>query len=236
MRLRRSSGTAVTDEADAAQTEEFSTAGVGEDEDATTSAIAYSATGESPTMQLPAHESGVDDYYGSESFDEVSGVVDEGQVRPPVVGGTTGGAGTTTVAEVIGGIDLGRLEVGAGCDVLVARSNVRSLKRAAELLGQFPESAGRPVLVVVPDGPGKMPSAVTAWVRILKGQTSSLVLVEWVPQMRMLDDPAVAVAQALDRPKPAKWARQYYALLQTARTLAEYRLVPNWDPATDVAR
>ncbi|MEU5835681.1 DUF6668 family protein [Streptomyces diacarni] len=107
--------------------------------------------------------------------------------------GAHGGAGTSTLAEVVGGSDLGRhwpdpSQGDSGRVLLVARthaSGLRAASRALEALhtGQHPEGVELLAVVLVADAPGRLPLHLLQRVRVLRS-VAEVRRVPWVPAWR----------------------------------------------------
>ncbi|WP_069992412.1 DUF6668 family protein [Streptomyces qinglanensis] len=126
--------------------------------------------------------------------------------HPPASGGPTaygggpvswvgahGGAGSTTLADLVGGLDLGRRwpdpsRGESGRVLLVARthaSGLRSASRALEALhsGECPAGLDLLAVVLVADAPGRLPFHLAQRVRVLRS-VADVHRVPWVPAWR----------------------------------------------------
>ncbi|WP_326686969.1 MULTISPECIES: DUF6668 family protein [unclassified Streptomyces] len=107
--------------------------------------------------------------------------------------GAHGGAGTTTLAEVVGGSDLGRQwpdpALGEpGQVLLVARTHGTGLRAASRALdalrsGQHPAGVELLAVVLVADAPGHLPFQLLQRVRVLRS-VAEVHRVPWVPAWR----------------------------------------------------
>ncbi|WP_344564594.1 DUF6668 family protein [Streptomyces axinellae] len=107
--------------------------------------------------------------------------------------GAHGGAGTSTLAEVVGGSDLGRhwpdpAQGDAGRMLLVARTHgagLRAASRALEALhsGQHPAGVELIAVVLVADAPGRLPFHLMQRIRVLRS-VAEVHKVPWIPGWR----------------------------------------------------
>ncbi|MBQ1162554.1 hypothetical protein KBZ21_31540 [Streptomyces sp. A73] len=107
--------------------------------------------------------------------------------------GAHGGAGTSTLAEMVGGRDLGRRwpdpsQGEPGRVLLVARthgSGLRAASRALEALhsGEHPAGVDLLAVVLVADAPGRLPFHLAQRVRVLRS-VADVHRVPWVPGWR----------------------------------------------------
>ncbi|MBO8197269.1 hypothetical protein JW613_02910 [Streptomyces smyrnaeus] len=107
--------------------------------------------------------------------------------------GAHGGAGTSTLAEMVGGHDLGRRwpdpsQGEPGRVLLVARthgSGLRAASRALEALhsGEHPAGVDLLAVVLVADAPGRLPFHLAQRVRVLRS-VADVHRVPWVPAWR----------------------------------------------------
>ncbi|HWS32537.1 MAG TPA: DUF6668 family protein [Actinoplanes sp.] len=105
-----------------------------------------------------------------------------------------GGAGTTTMAIVLGGTDLGCRwpdpERGEPCKVLlVARTDAAGLRAAARALnalreGRHPPGMELVSLVLVADTPGRLPLALSRRVRVLRS-VAPVTRIPWIAAWRL---------------------------------------------------
>ena len=118
------------------------------------------------------------------------------QTTVPVVIGCHGGAGTTTVARLIGGVvaDMHVAVVNAAMAslifVFVAWGNPYGARCAAEAFQRAPMPLLRRAgLIVVADGPWPRPRQATMRYRILSGQVAHVAYLPYVARWRYVDDP-----------------------------------------------
>ncbi|MBO8195960.1 hypothetical protein ITI46_30580 [Streptomyces oryzae] len=107
--------------------------------------------------------------------------------------GAHGGAGASTLAEVVGGHDMGRgwpdpARGEPGEVLLVARTHgtgLRAAGRALEALqrGEHPAGVELLAVVLVADGPGHLPLHLGQRVRVLRS-AADVVRVPWIPEWR----------------------------------------------------
>ncbi|MFD6566802.1 hypothetical protein [Micromonospora profundi] len=105
-----------------------------------------------------------------------------------------GGAGTTTLARLLGGTDLGcRWPDPALAEpatvMLVGRTNaegIRALSRALNALreGRHPPGMRLTGLVLLADAPGRLPMALSRRIRVLRS-VAPVHRVPWVPEWRL---------------------------------------------------
>ncbi|KOX07987.1 hypothetical protein ADK66_17275 [Micromonospora sp. NRRL B-16802] len=105
-----------------------------------------------------------------------------------------GGAGTTTLARLLGGTDLGcRWPDAALAEpatvMLVGRTNaegIRALSRALNALreGRHPPGMRLTGLVLLADAPGRLPMALSRRIRVLRS-VAPVHRVPWVPEWRL---------------------------------------------------
>lgn len=129
-----------------------------------------------------------------------------------VVAGAHGGAGTTTLAVLLGAV----WDMGAVLDadpafppvrshgrplLVVCRGTVPAARQATAALTAL-EAGGEKVtaLVVVSDGAGSEPRDATARLGLLAGKAGAIVRVPFVPALRLVDDPlSVALPSRMRR-------------------------------------
>lgn len=107
--------------------------------------------------------------------------------------GAHGGAGTTTLAEQLGGRDLGTHwpDLGSGDFgrfLVVARTNAAGLRAASQVLdalrtGNHPAGVELLALVLVADAPGRLPLSLARRIRVLRS-VADTVRVPWIPGWR----------------------------------------------------
>jgi hypothetical protein len=131
-------------------------------------------------------------------------------VRAPWVCGVAGGVGATTIAAALGARDLGVYH-GGTADIVVCRSTSMSVGAAHRVVNAIP---GKPVLVVVADGPLRTPGAVKARVTMVGPHVAAVVWMPYVEHWRQIDD---AIAQAVAAPRHPdrvpKWLHSWAAAL-----------------------
>jgi hypothetical protein len=113
--------------------------------------------------------------------------------RPVLVAGCHGGAGTTTLAQLVGAYDVGLWQPRPTPYpvVTVARGTAQGAARAAWLIRTALAVRLVPVaLVIVGDGPWPEPRLARLRLHMLNGQVPALVRLPYVPSWRYLDDPA----------------------------------------------
>jgi hypothetical protein len=119
-----------------------------------------------------------------------------------VVAGAHGGAGTTTIATLVGGawdmgpiVDVDPAYPGVRAHgrplIVVCRNTVPAARYATRAVTAL-HAAGEPVtvLVVVGDGAGREPQDATARFALLEGRLGGTVRMPFVPALRLVDDPA----------------------------------------------
>ncbi|MGW5453125.1 hypothetical protein [Nocardia sp. NPDC003979] len=128
--------------------------------------------------------------------------------RRPVIGGIAGGVGTTTVAHLLGGVDVGVIEANGTqhVDVLVTRATAVAVRWAIATAQKMPV---RPVLVVVADSDGRWPSVVRRRLKMAAANLDTPVLrLGWLAPLAASDNPWGLLATgvfATDR-KRYRWA------------------------------
>ncbi|MFE0588397.1 hypothetical protein [Micromonospora echinospora] len=105
-----------------------------------------------------------------------------------------GGAGTSTLARLVGGVDLGcRWPDAALAEpaqvMVVARTNADGLRAASRALnalrqGQHPPGMRLVGLVAVADAPGRLPAALARRIRVLRS-VAPVHRVPWLPPLRV---------------------------------------------------
>ncbi|MEU8952264.1 DUF6668 family protein [Streptomyces sp. NPDC048489] len=107
---------------------------------------------------------------------------------------THGGAGATTFAAALGGMDVGHgwPDVSRGHPLqmlLLARTHSTGLRAASQTLeilraGRHPAGVELLALVLVADAPGRLPLELGRRVRILRSAVPT-VLIPWIPEWRV---------------------------------------------------
>ena len=122
------------------------------------------------------------------------------------VAGVAGGVGTTTLAVAVRGSDRG-VFTGRAVDILVCRSTVESVARAARAARLITSSRTPVVLAVTALDSAKPSRALLARLSLLEPHASGVVLLPYVPQWRSLAAPLESVrgmfarsAEELPRP------------------------------------
>jgi hypothetical protein len=115
------------------------------------------------------------------------------------VAGVGGGVGTTTLAVAVRGTDHGIFS-GHAVDVLVCRSTVESVARAARAAQLLSTSQPRPVLAVTATDSARPSRALLARLRLLEPHAAGVVLLPYVPQWRTLTAPLDSVRGMFARP------------------------------------
>lgn len=135
-------------------------------------------------------------------------------MRAPLVCGVAGGVGATTIAAALRARDLGVYR-GGTADIVVCRSTSMSVGAAHRVVNAVP---GKPVLVVVADGPLRTPAAVKARLTMVGPHVAALVWMPYVEHWRQIDtvlEQAVAVPRHPD--SVPRWLRPWAtALMQVA--------------------
>jgi hypothetical protein len=126
--------------------------------------------------------------------------------RPVLVAGCHGGAGTTTLAQLVGAYDVGvwRPQRTPYPVVLVARGTVHGADRAAMSVRATLVAGVLPAaVVVVADGPWPEPRLTRLRLHLLSGLVPVMVRLPYVTAWRYLDEPVryppTKVRRALDR-------------------------------------
>ncbi len=104
-------------------------------------------------------------------------------MRAPWVCGVAGGVGTTTIAAALWARDLGVYRDGPA-DIIVCRTTSTSVALAHQMVNAAP---GKPVLVVVADGPLRTPPPVKARLTMVGPHITALVAVPYVQRWREID-------------------------------------------------
>jgi hypothetical protein len=102
-----------------------------------------------------------------------------------------GGAGATTLAWLIGGADLGAVQVAPGTPVVVvARTNAWGLRAAQSCAAAWPAWAMRPVgIVLIADAPGRLPRSLRELAHLVTGGYDRVWTIPWIPSLREGDPP-----------------------------------------------
>ncbi|PXX53895.1 hypothetical protein DFR70_12616 [Nocardia tenerifensis] len=130
------------------------------------------------------------------------------RLRRPVIGGIAGGVGTTTVAHLLDGIDLGVIEANGtqSVDVLVTRATAVAVSWAICTAQKMP---ARPVLVVVAGSDGRWPAVVERRLKMAAANLATPVLrLPWFTPLPASDNPWDLLATGVfdaDR-KTYRWA------------------------------
>ncbi|MGY4102036.1 hypothetical protein ACW2Q0_21170 [Nocardia sp. R16R-3T] len=128
--------------------------------------------------------------------------------RRPVIGGIAGGVGTTTVAHLLDGIDMGVIEANGtqSVDVLVTRATAVAVSWAISTAQKMPV---RPVLVVVAGSEGRWPAVVERRLKMAATNLATPVLrLGWFSPLAASDNPWELLATGVfdaDR-KTYRWA------------------------------
>ncbi|EHI39058.1 hypothetical protein OPAG_08324 [Rhodococcus opacus PD630] len=126
-------------------------------------------------------------------------------IRQPVVGGITGGAGTSMIAAMIDGYDVGKI-AGDGTDVvdvLLTRSVDSAVKDAIAAATAMPV---RPVLVVVAHSPERWPAPVTQRLKMAEPNLPGVIHVSWISFLAGCVDPWSELVSGIYQQYPPKWA------------------------------
>lgn len=142
--------------------------------------------------------------------------------RLPVVAGITAGAGASTVATALHGIDGGVARTASCADVLVVRADTASAQRLARLLEcPVPARTARPVVAVVADPPAPTSStcAIPATLSRAAVHTSQVVALPPVRALREGTLPGPQLAMLLAR-EPERLPAALRAFADALRELA----------------
>lgn len=153
--------------------------------------------------------------------------------RPPIVAGVSGGVGTTILALALHGRDAGTDT--AQADLLVCRSSVESLDRAARI-ADLAWPGRYPVLLVTLDGTERRPPARLAR---LHDRWTAVVPVPHVALWRELADPYREAAGLLGSPRaglPRPVRALADAIRRAARVVAESGRLSGPPPASATDR
>lgn len=138
-----------------------------------------------------------------------------GRVRAPGVCGVAGGVGTTTIAASLHAEDRGVYR-GGPADIIVCQTTAISVSLAHKAVNTV---IGRPVLVVVADGPLRTPAPVRARLTMVQPHVTAVVAMPYVPQWREIDQALQQAEWVMRVPSEQvpKWLRPWAtALLQIA--------------------
>lgn len=124
--------------------------------------------------------------------------------RRPKIGGVAGGVGTSVVAALIGGEDIGVVSAGDAVDVLVCRSVSSQVALATRLAAAAPVA---PVVVINADCGNRPPHQVRERARMLEPNVPSLLRLPWIEQARSMGDPPAGLRAAAIADTPDPWAR-----------------------------
>ncbi|WP_216892146.1 hypothetical protein [Nocardia alni] len=128
----------------------------------------------------------------------------DAQWRTPEVGGISGGAGTTTVAYLIGGCDVGVVAADGAqqVDVLVTRTTAVSVGWAIGTAGQMVDA---PVMAVVADSGDRWPAVVRQRLAMARDNLGVPVLeLGWCAPLAASDNPWELLATSVVAGE--KWA------------------------------
>jgi hypothetical protein len=154
-------------------------------------------------------------------------------LRAPLVCGVAGGVGTTTIAAALRARDLGVYH-GGPADIIVCRSTSSSVGAAHRVVNTV---VGKPVLVVVADGPLRTPAAVKARVRMVEPHVAALVWMPYVEHWRQIDQALEQAVAVPHHPESVpKWLRPWAgALMRVAdAVLPLVDRAPSTPPASGV--
>jgi hypothetical protein len=133
-------------------------------------------------------------------------------LRAPLVCGVAGGVGTTTIAAALQARDLGVYH-GGPADIVICRTTSTSVAAAHRVVNTAP---GKPVLVVVADGPLRTPAPVRARLTMVGPHITALVAMPYVPRWREIDQPLEQAAAILRVPpdQVPKWLQPWATALK----------------------
>ncbi|MFN2534867.1 MAG: hypothetical protein ABR528_06410 [Pseudonocardiaceae bacterium] len=132
-------------------------------------------------------------------------------MRAPLVCGVAGGVGVTTIAAALQARDLG-VYCGGPADIVVCHSTSTSVGAAHRVINTVP---GTPVLVVVADGPLRIPAPVKARIRMVEPHLTALVSMPYVEQWRHTDDALKHAGAVSSHPDGVpKWLQPWAAALR----------------------
>lgn len=122
--------------------------------------------------------------------------IDPGQPRVITVAGVGGGVGTSTVASLLGALDVGLwTHHPIAVDVLVCSPTSQSTARAEQAIGQHLAAAGcTPLLVVVSDGVRGVPADSRSRLTTLRPLCREVVHLPWVAAWRDTVHPVLDLA------------------------------------------
>ncbi|GGK68741.1 hypothetical protein [Nocardia camponoti] len=130
------------------------------------------------------------------------------QTRRPIVGGIAGGVGTTTVAHLVDGVDVGVVDAEGTrqVDVLVTRATAVAVNWA---ISTAKAMRTRPILVVVANSTGHWPAVVERRLKMAATNLSTpVVRLGWCSPLAASDNPWELLAEAAFHPdrKAHRWA------------------------------
>ncbi|MGH7750888.1 MAG: hypothetical protein ACREQ5_39900, partial [Candidatus Dormibacteria bacterium] len=127
-------------------------------------------------------------------------------MRAPLVCGVAGGVGATTVAAALQAQDVG-IYCGGPVDIVVCRSTSSSVAAAHRVVNAAP---GKPVLVVVADGPLRTPAPAKARLTMVAPHLTALVTMPYVTRWRETDQALAQAVAALRYPdRIPKWLQPW---------------------------
>lgn len=131
-------------------------------------------------------------------------------MRAPLVCGVAGGVGATTIAAALQAQDLG-IYCGGPVDIVVCRTTSSSVAAAHRVVNAAPS---KPVLVVVADGPLRMPAPAKARLTMVEPHLTALVAMPFVPRWREIDQALEQAVSALRYPdRVPKWLQPWAGAL-----------------------
>jgi len=103
--------------------------------------------------------------------------------------GAHGGAGVTTLARALGGLEASREAAGSLPRVVVARTHAAGLERAQQVAAELDAAEGGGVtpvlgLVLVPDAPGRLPPALQDLAHVVVGGYPRWWALRWSAELR----------------------------------------------------
>ncbi|MGH3672676.1 MAG: hypothetical protein ACRDSH_18925 [Pseudonocardiaceae bacterium] len=127
-------------------------------------------------------------------------------MRAPLVCGVAGGVGATTIAAALQAQDLG-IYCGGPVDLVVCRTTSSSVAAAHRVVNAAP---GKPVLVVVADGPLRIPAPAKARLTMVEPYLTALVAMPYVTRWRETDQALEQAVAALRYPNQVpKWLQPW---------------------------
>lgn len=131
-------------------------------------------------------------------------------MRAPLVCGVAGGVGATTIAAALQAQDVG-IYCGGPVDIVVCRTTSSSVAAAHCVVNAAP---GKPVLVVVADGPLRMPAPAKARLTMVEPHLTALVMMPFVARWREIDQAFEQAVAALRYPNQVpKWLQPWAGAL-----------------------